>query len=194
MEITPANEAQVRHAFKTLNRLMLLWWRLGMGSVGNGTRWGGAYMIIVHTGRKSGRTYQTPVNYAVHGDDIYCTAGFGRAADWYRNLMAAGEAEIWLPNGRWRVRAGDAGDAPDRVERLRQVLIASGFAGPLFGVNPHNMSDAEVEELLDSYRLVRLEKLGLLPGTPADLIWVWPLLVTGLTVLLLRRPPWRRKR
>lgn len=194
MEITSANEAQVRQAFKKMNRLMLLWWRLGMGSVGNGTRWGGAYMVIVHTGRKSGRTYHTPVNYAVHDGDIYCTAGFGRTADWYRNLMAAGEAEIWLPDGRWRVSAEDAGEAPERVERLREVLIASGFAAPLFGVDPRTMSDAGVEELLDSYRLVRLQKLGPLPGTPADLLWVWPLLTTGLAALLLRRAPWKRKR
>jgi deazaflavin-dependent oxidoreductase (nitroreductase family) len=187
MEITPQNEQMVRQGFKAFNRFMLLWWRLGMGGVGNGTPWGGAFMIITHVGRKSGRSYQTPVNYALHGDDVYCTAGFGRAADWYRNLMQTGTGEIWLPDGRWQVTAEDVSGGPDRAARLRDVLTASGFAGPLFGVDPSQMSDADLEALLESYRLVRLRRTAPLPGAPADLLWVWPALTMGLVFLLLGR-------
>jgi deazaflavin-dependent oxidoreductase (nitroreductase family) len=189
MDISPAASQRLRDAFKLLNRIMVLHWRLGLGGFLNGTRWGGAYMIIGHTGRRSGRTYRTPVNYTVSEGDIFCTAGFGRTSDWYRNLLAAGGGEIWLPDGRWAVSATDAGDHPQRIALLRQVLIASGFAALAFGVDPGAMSDDVLEQLLQTYRLVRLRRVAPLtgPGGPGDLAWLWPLISAALLLALLRK-------
>ena len=75
---------------------------------------------------------------------------------------------------------------------LPQVLIASGFAGPLFGANPKSLSDLDLIELLDSYRLIRIRPTNALtgPGGPGDLAWVWPAATFVLLGLLLFR---RRK-
>jgi deazaflavin-dependent oxidoreductase (nitroreductase family) len=189
MELTPRAEVRLRRIFKAFNRFMLLLWRLGLARYGNPSRYGGAIMVIKHHGHKTGLTRYAPVNYAAAGDQVYCTAGFGPATHWYRNLMANPEVELWLPDGRWRGIAEDASDDPQRVTWLRKVLVASGFAGPLFGFNPRRMTDGQIEGMLDTYRLVRIRKTAPItgPGGPGDLAWVWPLSTLLLLGLLLRR-------
>jgi deazaflavin-dependent oxidoreductase (nitroreductase family) len=184
----PVDESQLRKIFKNFNRFMLLLWRLGLGSFGNGNRYAGWIMVIKHTGRKSGLTRYAPVNYAMVGGDIYCTAGFGTKADWYRNLMDIPEVELWLPDGRWAGVAEDVTDDPDAAELLRHVIIAAGFAGPLFGVNARQMTAADFENLLGDYRLIRIRRTEAVtgPGGPGDLAWVWPLATLLLLVRCLR--------
>jgi deazaflavin-dependent oxidoreductase (nitroreductase family) len=189
MELTQISEQRLRTIFKSFNRFMMLLWRLGLGSWGNGTEFGGSIMVIKHTGRKTGLTRYTPVNYAVVDGDIYCTAGFGSVCDWYSNLMAIPQVEIWLPDGRWAGVADDVSDSKDRGALLRQVIIASGFAGPLFGADPKKLTDADFETLMDSYRLIRIQRKGAVtgPGGPGDLAWVWPLSTFILLLLWFRR-------
>lgn len=98
--LTP-REQQLRRAFRWLNRYMLLHWRLGLGPYANQRELSGQIMVLVHVGRKTGRTRRTPVNYAIVDGDVYCTAGFGQVADWYRNLLVNPQVEIWLPHGWW---------------------------------------------------------------------------------------------
>jgi len=189
MELTQISEQRLRRVFKSFNRFMLLLWRLGLGSWGNGTEFGGSIMVIKHTGRKTGLTRYTPVNYAVVDGDIYCTAGFGSVCDWYSNLIAIPQVEIWLPDGRWVGVAEDVSDSKDRGALLRQVIIASGFAGSLFGADPKKLTDADFEKLMDSYRLIRIQRKGAVtgPGGPGDLAWVWPLSTLILLLLWFRR-------
>jgi deazaflavin-dependent oxidoreductase (nitroreductase family) len=155
-----AGERRLRAFFRVFNRFMLSMWRLGMG------RWinawpagGGRIMVITHTGRRTGLRRQTPVNYAPVDDAVYCTAGFGRRADWYRNLVADPAVEVWLPQERWCGVAEDVSESPDRVPRLRQVLIASGFAAYLAGLNPRRMGDDHLRRLAEEYRLIRIRRL-----------------------------------
>jgi deazaflavin-dependent oxidoreductase (nitroreductase family) len=189
MDLSQQAEARLRRTFKAFNRFMLLLWRLGLAQYGNPSRFGGAVMVIKYTGRKTGLTRYAPVNFVDKGDVVYCLAGFGPKTHWYQNLLADPHVELWLPGSRWSGVAEEASDAEDRVERLREVLVASGFAGPLFGVNPRRMSDAQIEALIGPYRLVRIRKIAPLtgPGGPGDLAWVWPLATFILLILLLRR-------
>ncbi len=186
------SEDSLRGIFKAFNRFMLLLWRLGLGSWGNGTSFGGSVMIIKHIGRKTGLTRHTPVNYATVEGDIYCTSGFGKVSDWYLNIKVNPEVEVWLPDGRWTGIAEDVTDMEGNYQVFRQVLIASGFAGPLFGVNPKKLSDQDLLKLLESYRLIRIMRSNALtgPGGPGDLAWMWPAATFFLLLVLLRR---RRK-
>ena len=129
MTFEPHIEEKLRHYFKYLNNFMVCMWRFGLGWMIN--IWPdvfGRIMIITHTGRKSGRRYQTPVNYMIIDDDIYCTAGFGKGADWFRNMIADPQVEVWLPDGWWLGVAEDISDCEARLPIMRDVLIASGFA------------------------------------------------------------------
>lgn len=187
---TPTEE-RLRQGFRQLNRFMLLMWRLGLGGWLNA--WpavGGRIMVLTHTGRKTGRRRQTPVNYAIVDGDIYCTAGFGRGSDWYRNIRACPQVEVWLPEGWWAGRAEEIGEAEERLPRMRAVLIASGFAAYLAGINPGKMSDQELERVTAKYRLLRIRRTAARTGPqgPGDLAWVWPLAtMLLLPVALLRR-------
>jgi len=49
---------------------------------------------IRHVGRRSGRTYTTPVSARRSGDMILIALTFGNQSDWSRNVRAAGGASI----------------------------------------------------------------------------------------------------
>jgi deazaflavin-dependent oxidoreductase (nitroreductase family) len=183
------NADQLRGIFKVFNRFMMLLWRLGLGSWGNGTEFGGSLMVIKHTGRKTGLVRHTPVNYAISDGEIYCTAGFGVISDWYRNVMTNPQVEVWLPDERWDGIVEDVTDEENNVHYFRKVLIASGFAGPLFGANPKHLSDQDLERLLENYRLIRIRRVSPVtgPGGPGELSWVWPVATFILLWLLVRK-------
>ncbi|MEU7629667.1 nitroreductase family deazaflavin-dependent oxidoreductase [Nocardia sp. NPDC049220] len=46
--------------------------------------------IVLHKGRKSGRSYRTPVMVSVHDDNYRIALIYGRNADWVKNIRAAG--------------------------------------------------------------------------------------------------------
>jgi len=186
-------EKKVRKGFKAFNPFMVFLWKLGLGNWVNmwpsGMGW---IMVITHTGRKSGLPRRTPVNFAVVDGDVYCTAGFGKASDWYRNILVRPQVELWLPEGWWVGIAEDVSDSPDRVKLLRQVLIASGFAARAAGIDPHAMSDDELSQHTQTYRLVRIRLVTACtgPGGPGEFAWVWPL----ATMVLLPMLFFRRKK
>jgi deazaflavin-dependent oxidoreductase (nitroreductase family) len=154
-KFTPQQLNTVRRVFRTLNRFMVLLWKLGLGKAINIWPAGlGRIMVIKHRGRRSGKEYLTPVNYAMVGGEIYCMAGFGPGSDWYRNMLVHPQVELWLPEGKRKTYAEDISDSPDRLVLLRQVLIASGFAAPLFGINPRKWNDEQLENVSQEYRLV----------------------------------------
>lgn len=191
--IDPRTQEQLRQGFKHFNRFMMLMWRLGLGPwVNSWPDVSGRIMVLVHTGRKTGLKRQTPVNYATVDEDIYCTAGFGRLADWYRNIMANPEVEVWMPDGWWAGRAQDISEAEDRLPLLRRVLIASGFAARAAGLSPRTMSDDELNSATAEYRLIRITRTDARTGAggPGDLAWIWPV-ATFLLLLLL---PLHRRR
>lgn len=178
-------ENKMRLIFKKFNPLMIWFWRLGF------RRWvnawpsvGGRIMVITHKGRKSGLRRQTPVNYAEVNGEIYCTAGFGSVSDWYRNMLAHPQVEIWLPDGWWAAEAKDISQDAQRLPLLREVIIASGIVGPLMGVDPRKMDDAEFAQLTKEYKLVQIQPTRRLYGTggPGDLAWIW--IPAGLVLLV----------
>jgi len=145
----------LRKTFHKLNRFMVWMWKIGLGKWIN--IWPavvGRIMIIQHYGRKSGKEYLTPVNYTIVDSEIYCTAGFGSISDWYRNILVNPEIELWLPDRKRKAHAEDISDSPEHLFLLRQVLIAAGFAAPLFGINPKKMDDEQLDAMSKGYRLI----------------------------------------
>lgn len=156
---TPQRMNTLRKVFHAGNRFMVWMWKLGWGKFINIWPAGfGRIMVIRHRGRRSGREYLTPVNYAIVDGDIYCTAGFGSMSDWYRNMLANPRVELWLPEEKNWFCAEDISHSPRRLFLLRQVIIASRFAGPLFGINPKKLDDARLDAVSKDYRLVHFSK------------------------------------
>jgi deazaflavin-dependent oxidoreductase (nitroreductase family) len=192
-KISPKTGEQLRQGFKKINKFMLLMWRLGMGTWFNMWPEGwGQIMVITHTGRKSGATYRTPVNFAIINGEVYCIAGFGKVADWYRNILSDPKVEVWLPDSWWTGTAEDVSGADNRIEIMRAVVIASGFAGSMAGLDPKNMDDEALAEATRSYKVVRIhrENPRTGPGGPGELAWVWQI----ATFVLLPFVIFRRRR
>ena len=53
-----------------------------------------AFGVVTHQGRKSGRTYATPVNVFRRGDDYVFFLTYGSDAHWVQNILAAGSCEL----------------------------------------------------------------------------------------------------
>ena len=106
----------LRRAFRLLNRrFMVPMWRLGLGGMLNS--WptvGGRLMVLVHRGRRSGREYRTPLNYAIVDGQVYCLAGFGGGSDW----------EKILDGGTYTILSG-----PDRWKTGRTKEIGGAYCG-----------------------------------------------------------------
>jgi len=49
---------------------------------------------LQHVGRRSGRTYTTPVSARLSGDMVLIALTFGNQSDWSRNVLAAGGCSI----------------------------------------------------------------------------------------------------
>jgi deazaflavin-dependent oxidoreductase (nitroreductase family) len=161
MDVSKSTAKQLnalRRVFRAMNPFMVFMLKIGMGWMMN--LWpevSGRIMVIKHRGRKSGKEYLTPVNYAVVDGEVYCTAGFGSISDWYKNIMANPNVEIWLPEGKRKVQAEDVSEAPNRTFLMRQVIIGSGFAGPLFGVNQKKLNDEQLDAVTKEYRLIHFK-------------------------------------
>ena len=53
-----------------------------------------ATAILTHVGRRSGRTYETPLGAWAYGDGFVLSLAYGSGTDWCRNVMAAGTCTL----------------------------------------------------------------------------------------------------
>lgn len=188
------NENLLRNLFKYLNKFMVLLWKLGLGKFLN--IWAkvfGRFLVITHYGRKTGKKYLTPVNYSTVNGEIYCTSGFGVQSDWYKNLMRNPEIEVWLTEGWWRAQAEDVSGPPDRNDIMREVMIGSGFASPMFGIHPLTIDDDTLALETKDYRLIRINRVAEKTGNngPGEYAWFWQI-TTAILFLLLLTKKWRK--
>ena len=74
------------------------------------------FAILTHVGRRSGTTFEIPVNIFRDGDCHVIALTYGRESQWVRNVVAAGGCEV-LTRGR-RVRLTDPEIVHDPERRL----------------------------------------------------------------------------
>jgi deazaflavin-dependent oxidoreductase (nitroreductase family) len=56
--------------------------------------WAPWFGIITYKGRKSGKTYRTPMNVFRRGDRYVFALTYGSDVNWVQNVVAAGECEL----------------------------------------------------------------------------------------------------
>ena len=52
------------------------------------------FAILVYVGRRSGRTYRTPMNVFRQGDEFVFALTYGADVQWVKNILAAGECGL----------------------------------------------------------------------------------------------------
>ncbi len=180
----------MRRFFWFLNKFFMVpMFRLGFGPF-FGNPLSGYIMVLRIRGRRTGKIRYAPVNYAISKGQVYCLSGWGRASDWFRNLLAAPSVEAILPGGAIFGQVEVADDPAERAAVIRQILKNGGFAGFFEGFNPYRVTDEELMRKTEGLPLVRIRPVGIGNGAsdPAGWMWVWTLVLIAASVLLL----WRR--
>src|SRR4051812_50056213 len=72
----------------------------------------GPFSLVRHVGRRSGRTYETPVILARVPQGFVAELTYGAGVDWYRNIVAAGGCGGGSRGGGERGDRGEAGGPP----------------------------------------------------------------------------------
>jgi deazaflavin-dependent oxidoreductase (nitroreductase family) len=80
----------------------------------------GPFALVRHVGRRSGRTYETPLVVARIPDGFVIELTYGSDVDWYRNIVAAGGCTVIYHHSDYEV---------DRIEPYSAAdgLAAFGF-------------------------------------------------------------------
>ncbi len=171
-----------------LNLVVLAMWRLGLGWMLNAIPpLFGRYMVITTTGRRTGRTRRSSVNYVRLGERVYCIAGWSPRSSWYANLLADPRVELWLPGEQRAARAARVTDPAEASLALRRLLQETRTLSRLLaGVDVGALTEETVAALADWWPVVRFELGDRLRGRPRpdDLAWVW---VAAAGVLACRR-------
>jgi len=69
---------------------------------------GNRFLMLTHTGRKSGLARQTVVEVVQHDkgtDTYYIVSGWGEKADWYQNIRHTPEVSIQVGSRKFQTRA-----------------------------------------------------------------------------------------
>jgi deazaflavin-dependent oxidoreductase (nitroreductase family) len=85
------------------------------------SRWAGVlpgYGIVEHAGRKSGKTYRTPVNVFRTDGGFVIWLGYGLRTDWLRNLQAADGGTLVHRRRRYTLSAPRVVSGADGVRLL----------------------------------------------------------------------------
>jgi deazaflavin-dependent oxidoreductase (nitroreductase family) len=83
------------------------------------------FAVVIHTGRRSGQTYRTPVNLFTRGDDYIIAITYGPESQWVHNVLAAGGADVET-RGRRLILA-----EPEVVRDPAQSLVPKPVRVPL---------------------------------------------------------------
>jgi deazaflavin-dependent oxidoreductase (nitroreductase family) len=75
----------------------------------------GPFVVIEHVGRRSGRTYRTPLMAFRHGATVTIALTYGRDIDWLKNITAAKHCRMLI--GHEVLRLGAPVDVPPQVGR-----------------------------------------------------------------------------
>ena len=83
------------------------------------------FAVVCHVGRRSGRTYRTPVSLFTHEDGYVIAMMYGADSQWVRNVLAAGDVEIETRGRRIRLVA------PELVRDPARSLVPKPIRVPL---------------------------------------------------------------
>ena len=85
----------------------------------------GSTDLVRYQGRRSGRTFTTPTQYALHGDDVVILVGHHETKTWWRNFRTEHDAEL-LIRREWSpvtARAVIGADEPATIAPLLDTYL-----------------------------------------------------------------------
>ncbi|MGV0644496.1 nitroreductase family deazaflavin-dependent oxidoreductase [Mycolicibacterium sp. XJ879] len=92
--------------------------------------WAPTFGILEHVGRKSGRTYRTPLTVFSTEDGVAILLTYGPDRDWLKNVTAAGRARIKRYGRTFEVRD------PQVMPKAQAATAVTGLWRPIFARLP----------------------------------------------------------
>jgi deazaflavin-dependent oxidoreductase (nitroreductase family) len=113
-------------------------------------------LLITFTGRKSGKTYTTPVSYSQHNDRVYIFTH----ADWWKNLRSGTPVTVRIRGREFQGLAEPIAEdkqavAAGLMAHLRKVPFDSKFYGVTYD-DHKNPRAAEVEKAAQTVVMIRI--------------------------------------
>jgi deazaflavin-dependent oxidoreductase (nitroreductase family) len=100
--------------------------------------------LITFTGRKSGKTYTTPVSYSQFDDQVYIFTH----ANWWKNLCGGAPVTLCLHGRKRQGRAEPVADDKDTIaSRLAEHLRKVPSDAKYYGVNFDKGGNPRAEEI-----------------------------------------------
>ena len=127
------SDPQYRQSFhaqlKRYNSLVAALYKIGLLPMFGASR---TVMLLTTRGRKSGKLRSTPIGYWRIGGDIYLFSAWGRATNWYKNMVACPE-DVWIQIGmrRWAAQPFDLKDPDEIMRTIAQFVTESAGSGSL---------------------------------------------------------------
>jgi deazaflavin-dependent oxidoreductase (nitroreductase family) len=151
-------------------RLPVLLYRAGLGRL-----LGHRFLLLRHRGRRTGRLHDTVlevVRYERAADESVVASGFGRSADWYRNLRSSPAAEIltagdrYQPTVRWLATEEAVDVIADYESRNRWMRPLVRFVMSKLAGFPYDGSAASRRRLVEVMPLIAFRPVsgGAHPG------------------------------
>ena len=113
-------------------------------------------LLITFTGRKSGKTYTTPVSYSQNGDQVYVFTH----ADWWKNLHGGAPVSLRIQGRELQGLAEAVAEDKDAVAaglatHLRKVPSDARYYGVTFD-DHRNPRTEEIEKAAQSVVMIRI--------------------------------------
>ncbi len=152
----PSYKAAFHKRLQSSNRFVVAFYRLGLLPLLGAAK---TTMLLITVGRKSGRIRSFPIGYFRIGGKVHIISGWGKEANWYKNLQAHPEAvSLQIGLRTFPVHAqvlADPGEIRSTIEQL--IKESSVSAQRLFGWDPEKdrLEAADFSPMLDKVLFVR---------------------------------------
>lgn len=120
---------------------------------------GDEIMVITVAGRRTGKTYSTPIGYLRDGDNLIALTNAANPSNWYRNALHQSEVMLNIRGQDLRARAEPVRDEAERrrLFELYQRERARNFKF-LFGL-PVDAPAADLETALATRTFIRFRSV-----------------------------------
>lgn len=132
----------------------------------------GSWMLLRVKGRRTGRTREAALGYAILDGAVYCCAGFGTRAQWYRNLLADPHVEVVLAGAAIAGLAEEVTEPAERRRAWRALIRALGLLGRALVCSPDAPDDV-LDRSTAGLPLVRIRPIGIGSGPADPGGWLW---------------------
>ena len=120
-------------------------------------------MLLMTVGRKSGQLRRFPVGYTRIGGEIYLISGWGKASNWYKNILAnPDKVRLQIGFQQLNVRAKFIEEAGE-IRRIIEALISEAprAAHRLLGWDPQRdrVENSDFSQIVNNVLFVRFTEL-----------------------------------